>query len=665
MRNVTRLMLGAACVVSAPASAATFFFNSGSYNPGVTAPEPLQSPDTLEMNTSSNKLFSGVTFTNQSGTVNWNAGNIFLASAVQIINQSLWNATGDNSLNYNGGAQSTFDTSGIFRKSGGIGATTIASIAFVNSGTIDAQTGSIDFNGGNATFNGGSIFTGAGEVNINSNAAFNGGFTSSNLDFQGGAFTGTNAALTGTADFSAGTFAGSWTVGAGSTLNALGSSNKLFSAANFTNDGTVAWSAGNQFFASGSQIDNNGLWDASGDNSLNYNGGTQSTFTNDGTFRKSAGGGSTTIASIAFVNNGTIDAQTGSITFGGGIATFNAGSIFTGAGEVNITNNAAFNGGFTSSNLDFEGGTFTGTNAALTGTADWTAGTFAGSWNVNSGSNLAISGSANKLLSAATFGNDGTIAWSAGNMFLASGSQLINDGLIAITGDNSVNYNGGAASSFVNNGTIEKTAGSGTTTLATSNIALDNNGTINVLSGTIALPGTFANDGTLGGTGTFTSANLTNNGIIAPGAPGATGMLSLTGNYFQSGSGALNTQLASTGSFDFFRVSGNAQLNGTLNLSCILGCAINTGDSFVILKSFGALAGTFSNVTTNGFLNGFSYSVIYDYAGDNVRLDILNKGTAPPNGAVPEPSTWMMLLAGFGIIGSAIRRRRSATPQFA
>ena len=35
--------------------------------------------------------------------------------------------------------------------------------------------------------------------------------------------------------------------------------------------------------------------------------------------------------------------------------------------------------------------------------------------------------------------------------------------------------------------------------------------------------------------------------------------------------------------------------------------------------------------------------------------------TAPPPGAVPEPSTWAMMLLGFGMIGSAMRRSRKQT----
>ncbi len=658
MRNTTRFLISAACVFAAmPASAATFVFSSGNYVPGTTSPTPLLSPDTLDITTVANKSFNAVTFTNQSGTVNWQDGNIFLTSAAALNNQSLWNITGNNSINFGGGINSTFTNTGTFRKSAGLGNTAINTVNFVNSGTIDAQTGRIVFATNGAAFNAGSIFTGAGEVAIAVAAAFNGGFTSSNLVFENGTFTGTNAALTGTADWESGTMVGSWEIAAGATLDVTTTANKSFNAATFTNDGTINWQAGNMFLISDSKLVNNGTLTATGDNSINFGGGVNSTFTNTGTFRKSAGVGNTTISSVNFINSGTIDAQTGRIVFATNGAAFNAGSIFTGAGEVAIAVAAAFNGGFTSSNLVFESGTFTGTNAALTGTADWESGTMVGSWNTTAGSTLDVTTVANKSFNAATFTNDGTINWQAGNMFMISDSKLVNNGTMTATGDNSINFGGGVNSTFTNNGLIEKTAGSGTTTLANSGVTLDNNGTINVLSGTIALPVAFTNDGTLGGTGTFTSTNLTNGGTIAPGAAGATGTLALAGNYAQTAFGTLSSQLASTGSFDVFNISGTAGLNGTLALSCILGCAINTGDSFVLLNSVGNLSGTFSNVTTSGFLSGFTYNVIYDYAADLVRLDVINAGTIPTPGAVPEPATWLMMLFGFGLVGSTLRRR--------
>ena len=38
------------------------------------------------------------------------------------------------------------------------------------------------------------------------------------------------------------------------------------------------------------------------------------------------------------------------------------------------------------------------------------------------------------------------------------------------------------------------------------------------------------------------------------------------------------------------------------------------------------LSGTFASVSLQGFGNGFDYSVIYDYAADLVKLQVLNVG---------------------------------------
>jgi hypothetical protein len=45
-----------------------------------------------------------------------------------------------------------------------------------------------------------------------------------------------------------------------------------------------------------------------------------------------------------------------------------------------------------------------------------------------------------------------------------------------------------------------------------------------------------------------------------------------------------------------------------------------------------------------------------DFGNDNVGIVIDNVALA----AVPEPSTWAMLILGFGVVGAAARRRRSA-----
>jgi hypothetical protein len=52
----------------------------------------------------------------------------------------------------------------------------------------------------------------------------------------------------------------------------------------------------------------------------------------------------------------------------------------------------------------------------------------------------------------------------------------------------------------------------------------------------------------------------------------------------------------------------------------------------------------------------------FDALGWNVRIDALKNAswtaTTAQMAAVPEPSVWAMMLLGFGMIGTAIRRKR-------
>jgi hypothetical protein len=56
--------------------------------------------------------------------------------------------------------------------------------------------------------------------------------------------------------------------------------------------------------------------------------------------------------------------------------------------------------------------------------------------------------------------------------------------------------------------------------------------------------------------------------------------------------------------------------------------------------------------TINGNFNGLPFQAI---SAGNLQLSVINLG------AVPEPSSWAMLIAGFGLVGAAARRRRVAT----
>jgi hypothetical protein len=69
--------------------------------------------------------------------------------------------------------------------------------------------------------------------------------------------------------------------------------------------------------------------------------------------------------------------------------------------------------------------------------------------------------------------------------------------------------------------------------------------------------------------------------------------------------------------------------------------------------------GVVSNRLTGGFSLGFG-SAQFDPRmsnGSNVLLQV--KIGNSPAGAIPEPATWAMLIAGFGLVGGAMRRRRT------
>ncbi|MFN0162053.1 MAG: hypothetical protein ACKVQQ_12540 [Burkholderiales bacterium] len=626
----------------------------------------LGSGQTLNAKAGGDKNFNGVTFINN-GTANWQTDERagFVSGSV-VTNNSLFDLQADANLTHAGGTASNFTNaaSGTLRKSGGSLTSTVGgNIVFVNQGgIIDAASGTIDFVGGLATFNNGTQFTGAGINRVSSNATFNGAFTSANLQLTAGTFSGGGAAVSGTVDWTGGNLAGTWTLGSGQTLNANAGVDKNFNGVTFINHGTVNWQTDERAgFVSGSAVTNNSLFDLKTDADLTYAGGTASNFTNaaSGTLRKSGGSLTSTVGgNIVFVNQGgIIDASSGTIDFVGGLATFNNGTQFTGAGINRVSNNATFNGAFTSANLQLTAGTFSGGNAVLNGAVDWTGGTLAGTWTIGSGQTLNANSASDKNFSGAALTNNGTINWQTdARAGFVSATAVTNNSLFDLKTDADLTYAGGSASSFVNNGTLRKSGGAGTSTIGV-NVGFSNPGTIEALSGTLALPGNFNNAGLIKGNAQVQATLLINAGHVAPGT--SPGTLTLLGNFQQTGAGTLDIEIASSSVFDTLIVTGTAQLGGTLALQCLGACAIATNDSMVILDSTGALTGVFAAVSTSGFGAGFTYNVQYDYGNDLVRLNVTNAGVPP----IPEPEGWAMLLAGFGLTAfAAQRRRRSTTP---
>lgn len=56
---------------------------------------------------------------------------------------------------------------------------------------------------------------------------------------------------------------------------------------------------------------------------------------------------------------------------------------------------------------------------------------------------------------------------------------------------------------------------------------------------------------------------------------------------------------------------------------------------------------------------GVAHSVVFGGLSNSQVFDDLTFGSATPGGGVPEPASWAMLVAGFGLVGAAARRRKT------
>jgi hypothetical protein len=525
-QQVRRAILAVAlCTVSSNAHAFTYVFSDGIYASGSTSPNPLLAPDTLALTTSASKSFNS-DFINQSGTVRWQGGDLFLGFSSTIDNRSLWTTSVDQRLSNSGAGTSTFLNSGVFRKTAGSGETLI-SARFVNNGVIDAQTGAIVFQG-NATFNAGTAFTGSGTSAINNGAAFNGAISSTNLQLNAGYYAGTAAALSGIAKWQDGYFAGDWTLTSDSTLVTASGGFKTLSAAAFSNEGTVDWQGGTLSLKNGSQWSNEGLLNFAGSASIINDGGAQSTFTNAAAGTVQVATGQTLTVSNRFVSDGGMLKTDGVTNFQTGNIVFNAGTTFTGSGSNNINGGGAFNGAVNSTNLSFNAGYHVGTGAALSGTADWTGGYFTGDWQLTSGSTLDVAQNRSMYLSAGIVTNNGTFSWQGADLNLANGSNMSNSGLFDVQDSMTLTNGGGAQSTFTNGagGTVYVAAGQ---TLTVNNRFVSD-------GGTLATDGTtnFQNSSALFNSGTVFTGDGTNNinsGGAFAGLIGSTN-LSFNAGYF-------------------------------------------------------------------------------------------------------------------------------------
>jgi hypothetical protein len=421
-------------------------------------------------------------------------------------------------------------------------------------------------------------------------------------------------------------------------------------------------------------------------------------FVNQGTIRKSGGNGTSVISSLQFRNSGILNVETGTLesnasgtstggnflvaagatldltggqspTYTGTYTGSGAGTVALASGTLNIGNDGA--------TFDFPPGLFQWTSgtlfipvsATLTNSGDLTAPVAdrifldidGNGAMVNNGS-FTVSGNGRfDLEGTGTLTNTGTMTFAGGGQeFVGS---ILNAGTIIQTDTGTLNLNANSTltnqpgalydlqsdagitsyGTFVNQGTFQKSGGSGTSALDS---YFSNPGRVLALSGTLAIDydttevsGSTLTGGTWavfnGATRTLNSGvNLTTNNatvildgpapafpnihslttndgslIIQDGGSFATSgdftnlgyvliddssILTVSGNFTQGAAATLEIQLGGTpgtGLFGRLAVAGTANLDGTLTLTPVNGYTPSTGDAFPIL-TFGTRNGT-------------------------------------------------------------------------
>ncbi|TAK46426.1 MAG: filamentous hemagglutinin N-terminal domain-containing protein [Betaproteobacteria bacterium] len=207
------------------------------------------------------------------------------------------------------------------------------------------------------------------------------------------------------------------------------------------------------------------------------------------------------------------------------------------------------------------------------------------------------------------------------------GNVTLDANAITQGADSALEAGGFAALSTVAGTTLAGTSNIGTLLLASGNLTL---------SGTLTTSALLIPDGIkLNGTGTVIG-DVSNSGTIAPGT--STGLLTVSGNYTQSSTGALTVEIGGTTvgtEYDRLAVSGTASLDGTLNVS--EGAVAPVAGTTYAVITCGSCTGTFAA------LNSPTVNVTPTYGATSFTLpftSFLNSWNSGGTGAWETASNW-------------------------
>ncbi len=283
--------------------------------------------------------------------------------------------------------------------------------------------------------------------------------------------------------------------------------------------------------------------------------------------------------------------DTGILTIGDG-STLTINGTYTEQGSVTVQAGASLiaAGAF----ANFDGATLTGGTYDISGTFQFTNAAV-----VTNAATLILDGPDAQVIDQN--GNDGLagslVANAAGaSLTLQDDANLTTPGDFNNAGSLDIMGTVTVAGAFANSGSLIL---SGTLTLTAGGSYTQTAGGSSILSGgTLTAATVNLQGGIVTGSGTITG-NVTNAAEIDVGGAGAIGQLAIAGDYTQTAAGILNLEVggydAGSG-FDQLTISGQATLDGTLNVSLLNGFVPMSGDAFSLL-TFASATGTFADGT--------------------------------------------------------------------
>ncbi len=303
---------------------------------------------------------------NNGGTVTWTGGGVLRAGSGGVFNNPaghLFDAQNDTLIDSIGYPPPIFNNGGTYRKSGGAG-TNFINAMFNNTGTVEVQSGTVVFNfggsqngvlnistgsaveftgstGPGSTLESGLSVSGSGMFRVNGAVSVYTNVTLPKLTVSGGnLYCISTLTVNGPLVWSGGFINGPGVLNASGGMTISGSANKTVYGCTINNGGTVTWTGTGYIDTGFGAVLNNPaghLFDAQNDAPIYGQVNTQLTINNAGTFRKSAGAGTTYIG-VVLNNSGTIEVESGTMDIADPPFKQTSGAILLKGGKVQSSN---------------------------------------------------------------------------------------------------------------------------------------------------------------------------------------------------------------------------------------------------------------------------------------------------------------------------------------